>query len=465
MLCRGGRGNYEDVRSGAKRGLQTGARFDGGSVVISSALSGALQRRGIHYGWAVVAVTFLTMLVTAGAVGAPGVFIEPLEKEFGWRRDEISAALAIRFLLFGLMGPFAAAFMNRFGIRRVVVVALSLIAVALTLSLWMSELWQLVLLWGVVVGIGTGLMAMVLGATVAVRWFSERRGVVMGLLAASSASGQLVFLPLLAQLSETVGWRSALGLVCGVLIFTALAVLAVMRERPSDVGLPVYGEREVRSPPANPGGLGEALWAPIAILFEAMRVPVFWVLFGTFFICGASTAGLIQTHFIPFCGDFGYTAVSAAGILAMMGIFDFFGTLGSGWLSDRYDNRWLLFWYYGLRGLSLIYLPFSDFTLLGLSIFALFYGLDWIATVPPTVKLTAERFGDGKANIVFGWIFAGHQLGSASAAYGAGLSRTIYASYLPAFFVAGLLCIIAALAFVALRTTEGPRRIAIASSS
>lgn len=432
--------------------------------MISGSVSQALQRRGIHYGWVVVGVTFLTMLVTAGAVGAPGVFIEPLEKEFGWRRDEISSALAIRFLLFGLMGPFAAAFMNRFGVRRVVVFALSLIAVALTLSLWMTEIWQLILLWGVVVGTGTGLMAMVLGATVAVRWFSERRGLVMGLLAASSASGQLLFLPLLARLTETVGWRSALGLVCGVLILTALAVLALMRERPSDIGLPVFGEREVSSPAVSSSSLADSLLVPLRVLGEAARVPVFWVLFGTFFVCGASTAGLIQTHFIPFCGDYGYTAVGAAGILAMMGIFDFFGTLGSGWLSDRFDNRWLLFWYYGLRGLSLIYLPFSDFTLVALTIFALFYGLDWIATVPPTVKLTAERFGDGKANIVFGWIFAGHQLGSATAAYGAGLSRTIYLSYLPAFFAAGLLCIIAALAFVVLRQTEGPRRVALAQS-
>jgi sugar phosphate permease len=430
--------------------------------VISDSLSKVLQKRGIHYGWAVVAVTFLTMLVTAGAVGAPGVFIEPLEKEFGWRRDEISSALAIRFVLFGLMGPFAAAFMNRFGVRRVVIFALTLIAVALMFSLAMNQVGELVLLWGVVVGIGTGLMAMVLGATVAVRWFSKRRGLVMGLLSASSASGQLVFLPLLAQLTETVGWRSALGLVCGVLVLTALAVFAVMRERPSDVGLPAFGEHEVRPAAADPSGFGQSLLAPIVILGEAARSPVFWVLFGTFFVCGASTAGLIQTHFIPFCGDYGYSAVSAAGILAMMGVFDFVGTLGSGWLSDRFDNRWLLFWYYGLRGLSLLYLPFSDFSLLALSIFALFYGLDWIATVPPTVKLTAERFGDGKANIVFGWIFAGHQMGSAAAAYGAGLSRALYFSYLPAFFVAGLLCIIAALAFVALRTTEGPRRAVLA---
>lgn len=457
----GGRGAYDGRRTGRFAILGHDARA---RVVISNALAGVLRRHDIHYGWVVVAVTFLAMLVTAGAVGAPGVFIEPLEKEFGWRRDEVSAALAVRFALFGLMGPFAAAFMNRFGVRRVVLAALSLIAAALTASLAMSEIWQLVVLWGVVVGIGTGLMAMVLGATVAMRWFSARRGLVLGLLAASSASGQLVFLPLLARLTEALGWRTALGVVCGALLLTALAVLALMRDRPRDVGLPAYGESkpDEREVPVS-GGLGQSLLAPLLILREAARVPVFWVLFGTFYICGVSTNGLMQTHFIPFCGDFGLVATSAAGLLAMMGVFDFFGTLGSGWLSDRFDNRWLLFWYYLLRGLSLLYLPFSDFTIVGLTIFALFYGLDWIATVPPTVKLTAERFGDGKANIVFGWIFAGHQLGAASAAYGAGLSRTVYDTYFPAFFVAGVLCILAALAFAALRNSEGPRRAPLAA--
>ncbi|HEX2841821.1 MFS transporter [Hyphomicrobium sp.] len=428
--------------------------------MIARTVASALRARDVHYGWVVVGVTFLTMLVTAGAVGAPGVFIEPLEKEFGWRRDEISSALAIRFVLFGLMGPFAAAFMNRFGVRHVVLAALAIILAGLAASLFMNEVWQLILLWGVAVGLGTGLMAMVLGATVAMRWFSERRGLVMGLLAASTASGQLIFLPALAKVTEVLGWRLALGLVCGALVICAFAVAALMRERPGDVGLPVYGETEVKPHVESPGGFVASLLVPLRVLREAAGSGVFWILFGTFFICGTSTNGLIQTHFIPLCGDYGLAAVSAAGILAMMGIFDFFGTLGSGWLSDRFDNRLLLFWYYGLRGLSLMYLPFSDFTIVGLTVFAMFYGLDWIATVPPTVKLTAERFGDGKANIVFGWIFAGHQLGAASAAYGAGLTRTVYETYLPAFFVAGALCIVAALAFAGLRILEGPKRLA-----
>lgn len=429
--------------------------------MIARSLAASLEHRSIHYAWVAVAVTFLVMLVTAGAVGAPGVFIRPLEKEFGWRVDEISSALAIRFVLFGLMGPFAAAFMNRFGVRRVVVFALAVIVCSLALSLFMSEVWQLILLWGVAVGLGTGLMAMVLGATVAMRWFSARRGLAMGLLAASTASGQLLFLPALAEVTEVYGWRVALGLVCGALVIAALAVLALMLERPSDVDQPRYGEMHVVRGVGPAGDFGASLIAPLVVLKDASRSGVFWVLFGTFFICGTSTNGLIQTHFIPMCGDFGLAATTAAGMLALMGIFDFFGTLGSGWLSDRFDNRWLLFWYYGLRGLSLIYLPLSDFSVLGLTVFAMFYGLDWIATVPPTVKLAAERFGDGKANIVFGWIFAGHQLGAATAAYGAGLTRTAYETYLPAFFTAGVLCILAAFAFFVMTKIEGPTRSAL----
>jgi MFS family permease len=410
----------------------------------SSALATALARRNIHYGWVVVAATFLTMLVTAGAMGAPGVLIVPLEREFGWDNAQISSALALRLLLFGLLGPFAAAFMNRFGVRRVVICALTLIVAGLLASLAMTRVWQLVLLWGVVVGIGTGLMAIVLAATVATRWFTQRRGLVVGLLAASSATGQLVFLPLIAELTERFGWRMALVFVCGLLAFAAIVAAMLMRDRPSDLNLPSYGETVVTPPPAAGVGLASLLLAPLTALRDAAHVPLFWVLFGTFFICGASTNGLIQTHFITLCGDYGLAAVSAASVLAMMGVFDFVGTIGSGWLSDRFDNRWLLFWYYGLRGLSLLYLPFTDFTFYGLSLFAVFYGLDWIATVPPTVKLIADRFGRERAAMVFGWVFAGHQIGAATAALGAGFSRTEFASYLPAFFTAGALCLLAA---------------------
>ncbi|MFT3731166.1 MAG: MFS transporter [Hyphomicrobium sp.] len=411
----------------------------------SSSIAGVLSRRNVHYGWAVVAATFLTMLVTAGAVGAPGVFIVPLEKEFGWKTSEISSALAIRFFLFGMMGPFAAAFMNRFGVRRIVLTALAIVALALGTSLLMTELWQLVLLWGVGVGLGTGLTAMVLGATVATRWFSERRGLVMGMLSASTATGQLVFLPLLAKLTTLNGWRLSVAFICAMIGVAAAVVYLLVRDRPADIGLPPYGATEIVPTPLHTETLGALLLTPILILKDAAGTAAFWVLFSTFFICGLSTSGLIQTHFIALCGDFGLAPVTAASVLAMMGIFDFFGTLGSGWLSDRFDNRWLLFWYYGLRGLSLLYLPYTDFTFYGLSLFAMFYGLDWIATVPPTVKLTTHYFGAERTNVLFGWIFAGHQIGAATAAYGAGLTRTAFATYLPAFFAAGAACLVAAL--------------------
>ncbi len=420
----------------------------------STALAASLARRNIHYGWVVVAATFLTMLVTAAAMGTPGVLIVPLEHEFGWSDAQISSALALRIVLYGLLGPFAAAFMNRFGVRRVIVAALALIAAGLLASLAMTQLWQLIVLWGIVVGVGTGLTAMVLAATVATRWFSHRRGLVMGMLAASSATGQLVFLPLIAELTTRFGWRIALVFVSGVLALTAIVALVLMRDRPSDLDLPLYGETAVSPQPPAGVGLVSLLMSPLIVLRDCARVPIFWVLFATFFVCGCSTNGLVQTHFITLCHDYGLAATAAASVLAMMGAFDFIGTIGSGWLSDRFDNRWLLFWYYGLRGLSLLYLPFTDFTFYGLSLFAVFYGLDWIATVPPTVKLTADQFGRERAGMVFGWIFAGHQIGAASAAFGAGLVRTEYSSYLPAFFIAGALCLLAAVLILTVRKSS-----------
>jgi MFS family permease len=411
--------------------------------MISNWLSAALARRNIHYGWAMVAVTFFTALITAGTVGAPGVFIVPLQKEFGWTTAEISSALSIRFILFGLMAPFAAALLNRYGLRNVTLSALLVVVSGLVASLAMTKVWHLMLLWGVVIGIGTGMTALVLGATIAARWFVARRGLVVGILTASVATGQLAFLPLLATLTDHYGWRIALGLVCVMLGVAAFAVLMIMRDRPSDLGLRPFGDEGTAPLPAPPPNNAPIVAAALGTLRDASKSSVFWVLFATFFICGASTNGLIQVHLIPMCLDYGIPQVQAASLLAAMGIFDFFGTIVSGWLSDRYDNRYLLFWYYGLRGLSLLFLPFTDFSFYGLSVFAMFYGLDWIATVPPTVRLTAQRFGPERANLVFGWIFAGHQLGAGTAAFGAGLSRTIYATYVPAFFVAGALCIVA----------------------
>ncbi|SFV32273.1 MFS transporter [Hyphomicrobium facile] len=419
--------------------------------MISARLASWLDTKNIHYGWVVAGTTFLTMLATAGALGSPGVMLEPLQRDFGWQNADISFALAVRLVLFGLMGPFAAALMNRFGVRNVVIAALSLISVGLLGSLAMISVWQLVVFWGILVGIGTGMTALVLGATVATRWFSRRRGLVVGMMTASTATGQLVFLPLLAELTQRIGWRAALLFVVAILLLALLAVVLFMRDYPSNVGLAPFGEKEIVEPPKHDHRLLSLLSSPLMALREASSTPTFWVLFLTFFVCGLSTNGLIQTHWISLCGDFGIAPVGAASMLAMIGVLDFMGTILAGWLSDRYDNRWLLCWFYGLRGLSLLYLPFSEFTVLGLSLFGLFYGLDWVATVPPTVKLTAERFGPERATLTFGWIFAGHQLGAATAAFGAGATRTIFGTYLPALYVAGVMCIVAALLVISMK--------------
>jgi sugar phosphate permease len=412
--------------------------------MLASALAEKLSRRGIHYGWAIAAVTFVTMLTTAGAVGLPGAFILPLTKEFGWDTAQVSAPLAVRLILFGLMAPFAAALIERFGVRNVVVSAIGLIVAGLLLALTMSHIWQLFIYWGVIIGVGTGLTALVFAAIVSNRWFNARRGLVLGMLTAANATGQLIFLPLAAWLIDRFGWRAALAPSIGGLLLAGLLVILFMRDRPSDVGLSAYGD-----PPPPPGHVpapppaAPAIGRAFSILAECSKSSAFWILFATFYICGLSTNGLIQTHFISLCVDFGLPAVAAASTLAMMGVFDLFGTIGSGWLSDRYDSRMLLFWYYGLRGLSLLYLPYSGFSVFGLSLFSVFYGLDWIATVPPTVRLTTQTFGKEKAGVAFGWIFAAHQLGAATAAFGGGLSRTEWNTYLPAFFVAGVACLIA----------------------
>ena len=316
----------------------------------------------------------------------------------------------------------------------IVVVALGLIVLGL--------LWELWLALGTVLGIASGMTSLVLATTIATRWFVARRGLVLGILSAATATGQLVFLPMAAWLTEHYGWRAALLPSIGTIGLLVLAFVLLACDRPADVGLtPLGGEATPSAPAAQ---TGNAFAMSVAALADAARSRVFWVLAFTFFVCGVSSFGLTP-HFVTLCGDFGITPLTSTGLLALIGVCDLIGTIGSGWLSDRYNNRWLLFWYYGLRGLSLVFLPFTDFTFFGLSIFAVFYGLDWIATVPPTVKLTASTFGTERANLVFGWIFAGHQMGAAIAAFAAGFSRTMLATYLPAFFVAGALCIVAAI--------------------
>ena len=394
-----------------------------------------------HYGWVVAGVTFLVLLVGASVRSTPGVLIVPLHREFGWSTATISFAVAVNIMLYGLVGPFAVAVMERFGLRRTVSVSLVVLALGSGLTVFMRQAWQMTLLWGVLVGLGSGMVAMVLGATVANRWFARSRGLVVGMLTASSATGQLLFLPLLAHVATTFGWRAASLTVAGAALVLVPLVAVLMRDRPSDLGLPRYGADAIEPAPVH--AVNPAIRAMVA-LRRGLRSRDFWLLSGSFFVCGASTNGLIGTHLIPACVDHGIPEVRAAGLLAVMGVFDLLGTTASGWLTDSVDSRKLLCWYYGLRGVSLVYLPYAfDRGVVGLPLFAVFYGLDWIATVPPTLRLSERAFGRENAALMFGWILAAHQLGAACAAWGAGTLRTTTGHYDVAFFVAGSICVAA----------------------
>jgi sugar phosphate permease len=422
--------------------------------MLAQSLANWLAKRRIHYGWVIVALTFLTMLTSSAALGLPGALIQPLNKEFSWNTEQISSVLALRFALYGLLGPFSAILIERYGMRKVMCTALMLVAASMALVPVLTQLWQLFILWGVILGLGSGMTALVLGAMVANRWFETRRGLVIGMLTASSATGQLIFLPVAAWLIQHFGWRAAVLPVFLSCLTVAILAFVLMRDRPEDVGARAFGTAPDAPPPVLANARRMSIWEPLRVLRSVIGNRTFLILAATFFICGLSTNGLIQTHFISLCSDYGLTAIPAAGVLAMMGGFDFFGTIMSGWLSDRYDNRKLLFWYYSLRGLSLLWLPHSTFSLYGLSIFAMFYGLDWIATVPPTVKLAANAFGRERAGMVFGWIFAAHQLGAAVAAYGAGSVRTILLTYTPALYAAGAACLVAGLIAMAIKRPQ-----------
>ncbi|WP_445679809.1 MFS transporter [Radicibacter daui] len=398
---------------------------------------------GQKYAFVVVGAIFVALLISAGLRSSPGVMILPMESEFGWGRDTISLSAAIGIFFYGLAGPFSAAAMQNFGLKRTVVIALLLMAASTSLSLLMTKPWHLVLTWGVASGMASGAVAPVLGATIVNRWFVKSRGLVMGILTASTATGTLIFLPVLAALAESGGWRPVAIAVAIATLVLAPVIWLLVPERPSSIGHLPWG--------ADPDHIDQTahrhssiLAATFGSLARAVKTRTFWFLFATFYICGFTTNGLIGTHLIAFCGDVGIPEVKASGLLATMGIFDLIGTTLSGWLTDRFDSRKLLFTYYALRGLSLIYLPFSDFNFYSLSLFAVFYGLDWIATVPPTLRLATEAFGDREAPLVFGWVVVGHQIGAASAAYMAGLLRQIQGNYFDAFIIAGCTGVVAA---------------------
>ncbi|MBW0105317.1 MFS transporter [Pseudonocardia sp. KRD-291] len=417
----------------------------------------------MHPAWWAAGATFLALLGAAGFRSTPGVMVEPLHAEFGWSIGAISFALSVNLALFGLTAPFAAALMERFGVRRVVSGALVMVAIGSGLTVFMTSVWQLVLLWGVVVGLGTGSMAMALVATVVGRWFVTRRGLVSGILTAATATGQLIFLPLIAAIVTTDGWRpAALTVSAGALVVVPV-VLLMLRDRPSDAGVLPYGGTAEDVVPAAlersstaPARSGVAAMA-VTALGTAVRVRTFWLLVGGFFICGATTAGLVQSHFVPAAHDHGMPATTAAGLLAVVGIFDLVGTVASGWLTDRYDPRVLLAVYYGLRAVSLALLPplFGSDINASMFAFVIFYGLDWVATVPPTLALCRAAFGPS-APMVFGWIFASHQLGAAFAALVAGLVRDALGSYDAAWFGGAVLCVVAAVLSIAIRRSPAP---------
>ncbi|MBO3752393.1 MFS transporter [Streptosporangiaceae bacterium NEAU-GS5] len=407
----------------------------------------------LHRAWIVAGVALVAIIGAAGFRATPGVFITPLQDEFGWSTGEIGLAVSVNLTLFGLTAPFAAALMDRFGMRRVVAVALALVAAGSGVTVFMTASWQLVLCWGVLVGLGTGSMALVFVATVTDRWFVRHRGLVTGILTAGGATGQLIFLPVLAQLSQAHGWRSAALTVMGAALAVVPLVWFLLRDTPQEIGLRPYGATEDVSPPATLEGAGRRA---LRVLREAARTRSFWYLAGGFAICGASTNGLVGTHFIPAAHDHGMPEIMAASLLAVIGVFDIAGTVASGWLSDRIDPRRLLGAYYALRGASLLVLPqlFAASTHPSMLIFIIFYGLDWVATVPPTVALCRRIYGRQGA-VVFGWVFASHQVGAAFAATLAGLVRDHLGNYDLAWYVAGALCVAAALMSLRVASSSG----------
>ncbi|MFI0895865.1 MFS transporter [Streptomyces sp. NPDC020983] len=420
------------------------------------------RRTRPHRAWAVAAAAFLSLIGAAGFASLPGLLIDPLHSEFGWSRGMVGLAVSVNLALYGLTAPFAAALMDRFGIRRVVVCALLTIALGAALTVSMTRVWQLILCWGVLVGLGSGSMALAFAATVTNRWFVARRGLVTGVLTAAGAAGQLVFLPLLSWITENHGWRPAATTVACAAVAVVPVVWLLLRDHPADVGLAPYGAVDfVPKPPPVNGAAGRTLRA----LRQASGTGTFWLLAGSFAICGASTNGLVKTHFVPAAHDHGMPVTAAASLLAVIGVFDIVGTVASGWFTDRMSPRRLLAVYYGLRGISLMFLPMllADSVHPPMVLFIVFYGLDWVATVPPTITLCREHFGEDGA-IVFGWVLAAHQVGAALVAYLGGVARDAFGSYDPVWYTSGGLCAIAALMSLVVRRARvaAPAAVAVA---
>lgn len=396
--------------------------------------------------WIVAAITMGALIAAAGFRSSTGALLQPLEDDFGWSRATTSGAVTLNLVLYGLTAPFAAALMERFGVKRVVAASLLLVAVGSGLTLVMTQAWQLWLLWGFAIGIGTGSLALVFGAIVANRWFVERRGLVVGVFSAASSTGQLIFLPAIAALATGPGWRWAAGLVAGFALLLVPLVLWLFADHPQDVGVRPYGAPADWQPAPPAPVTRSAARVAVDVLRSSSRSWTFWILMAIFWVCGWSTNGLIGTHFIPAAHDHGMPETTSAGLLALIGIFDIIGTVASGWLTDRVDSRYLLFFYYFFRGLSLLVVhwllgPSAEASLF---VFVLFYGLDWVATVPPTVALCRQHFGVEKSGVVFGWVFASHMVGAGVAASYAGWVRQVNGDYFAAWMTAGGMCLLTA---------------------
>ena len=298
--------------------------------------------RKLHYSWVILAVTFCAIIVAGIVRSSSGIFIDPFEVEFGWERPSISFAFAVCLFLYGFSGPFMAAFVEIFGLKRMMLWSMAILASGLALTFVMQTEWQLILIWGVMIGIGSGLFLTVLSTQVANRWFVKRRGLAVGILTAATATGQLVLLPVLAIFIQNYSWHAAILLIFSLSVVMFIVIALFMRSFPKDIALAPYGQEELVVEEPSISGRNPFKMA-ISSLLEGIRVKEFWLLAGSFFICGLSTSGLIGTHFISYCISFGIPLVMAASMLSFMGIFDLIGTTLSGWLSDRFDNRWLLF--------------------------------------------------------------------------------------------------------------------------
>ena len=418
--------------------------------MLADQLKNYLDKVGIHYAWVMAAIVFLFTLATSTIASSPQILILPITQAHGWDISDVSIATGLMYFMTAILCPIGAPLMLRIGVINVVLIVILLEIIGLLCTVLAFEKWHLLVSIGLCLGIASGIIGLGLSATVATRWFSARRGLVVGIMTSAFAAGQLVFMPLMAWITTVSNWQFAIapgligGIICGTLFFL------LGKDWPSELNLSPYGDEKIYHPPKE--NTGNAITISFKALSGAISHPAFWILAITFFICGLTSTGIVGQHFIPFCADNNVGIVMASSYLALMGFFNFVGTMGSGWLSDRYNNYTLLGLYYGLRGLSLFYLPYSNFDVFSLTLWAIFFGLDFIATVPPTVKLSGQFFGTINGPIVFGWIFGAHQLGSAVAAYGTGLSRDLLSTYVPAFLLAGLACFIATILFVYLLT-------------